>query len=87
MKTNPSIEKWSLLPGYDSCKNQKNRELINTCVWSSPTRINTSQHKSNTNQHESTQVQNKSKTSNDFPEAAARGVVCKKVFLEISQNS
>ena len=44
-----------------------------TRVNTSPTRINTSQHKS--------------KTSNDFPEAATRGVVCKKLFLEISQNS
>ena len=44
------------------------------------TRINTSPTRINTSQHES-------KTSNDLPEAATRGVLCKKVFLEISQNS
>ena len=27
------------------------------------------------------------RTDNRFPEAATRGVLCKKVFLEISQNS
>ena len=61
-----------------------------TRINTSPTRINTSQHESDTNQHESTRIntsQHESKTSNDLPEAATRGVLCKKVFLEISQNS
>ena len=61
------------------------------------TRINTSQHESTRVRHESIRVntsptrintsQHESKTSNDLPEAATRGVLCKKVFLEISQNS
>ena len=53
------------------------------------TRVNTNQHESTqvtTNQHESDTNQHES-TSNDLPEAATRGVLCKKVFLEISQNS
>ena len=61
------------------------------------TQVNTNQHESTRVRHESTRVntsptrintsQHESKTSNDLPEAATRGVLCKEVFLEISQNS